>query len=142
MHAIYRPRRGRAPELAGSREPVSPDLLVLQHYPQHRWLDHRLDRFHPRSRGATCLRYAESRPDFPSPPRVAVFLIEETWRRYGIPIALTECTCTAIPRAHRLVVHALDRRSGSAATALSSALHPWSLLGLSLETLCTSIPTM
>jgi len=122
-----------------------PDILGLNHYPRsNRWLDHRLDQFHPAFHGgngrmryadvAACDTHLAAQPSLLS-------LLEETWRRYKTPIAVTE-------------VHIYDHPDGQAAwwrAALEAAqlatnrgipvagVTVWSLLGsFDWDTLCTS----
>ncbi|MGC5221612.1 family 1 glycosylhydrolase [Micromonospora sp. DT81.3] len=122
-----------------------PDILGLNHYPRsNRWLDHRLDQFHPAFHGgngrkryadvAACDTHLASQPSLLS-------LIDEAWRRYETPIAITE-------------VHIYDHFEGQAAwwrAALAAAevaahrgipvagVTVWSLLGsFDWDTLCTT----
>jgi dTDP-4-dehydrorhamnose reductase len=122
-----------------------PDILGLNHYPRsNRWLDHRLDQFHPAFHGGNGrMRYADVAAcdtHFASQPSL-LSLIEEAWRRYETPIAVTE-------------VHIYDQSEGQAAwwrAALAAAetatrrgipvagVTVWSILGsFDWDTLCTT----
>jgi dTDP-4-dehydrorhamnose reductase len=71
-----------------------PDLIGINHYvTSERWLDERLDRYPPHTHGGNGRhQYADvesvrAHPDGLTGPRA---LLGEAWKRYGIPIAVTE----------------------------------------------------
>ena len=74
--------------------PCPPDVIGVNYYvTSERWLDHRVDRYPGRARGAprapsssTSSRSASWRRRRRRSPRCS----QETWQRYGIPVAVTE----------------------------------------------------
>lgn len=85
----------RPDELAWFQDNIcSPDIIGVNYYiTSERWLDHRTDRYHP----GCCndyggLKHADihaSRALATPTPGIGP-LLEETWERYGLPIAVTE----------------------------------------------------
>jgi dTDP-4-dehydrorhamnose reductase len=122
-----------------------PDVIGINHYPRsNRWLDHRLELFHPSTYGGNDnIRYADvAQADIPlmSPPSVAS-IIRESWRRYSIPVALTEVHIPgdAITRIEwwndAVRAAAAVNRSGGDVRAVTT----WSLLGsFDWDSLCTT----
>jgi dTDP-4-dehydrorhamnose reductase len=122
-----------------------PDILGLNHYPRsNRWLDHRLDLFHPVFHGGNGFkRYADVAAcdtDVATSPTL-LSLLEEVWRRYETPMAVTEVHIYGEPG----VQSAWWRAAMDAAEAATTSGIPvaavtmWSLLGsFDWDTLCTT----
>ncbi|MFE8583610.1 dTDP-4-dehydrorhamnose reductase [Sphingomonas sp. NCPPB 2930] len=115
--------------------PCPPDIVGVNHYlTSDRFLDHRLQRYPPRSHGGNARRaYADVeaiRVLDPPPPGLAGAL-REAWDRYGVPLAVTEVHngCTREEQL-RWAAEAWDgcallRREGVDIRAVTA----WSLLG-------------
>lgn len=137
---------GRPAELARLADhPCPPDVVGLNHYPRsNRWLDHRQS-LHPvathggngRQRYADVAAFEAPGADVPD----LSSLIGEAWRRYGIPVAVTEVhvpgdTAGQVAWWNEAVAAAEEARAeGTDVTAVTT----WSLLGsYDWDTLCTS----
>jgi dTDP-4-dehydrorhamnose reductase len=116
-------------------EPCPPDVLGLNHYvTSDRFLDHRIERYpHARHGGNDERRYADIeavRVVQPGPDLVAGAL-DETWRRYRLPIAVTEahlgCTREEQMRWFQEVWSAASGANESGADV--RAVTAWALLG-------------
>jgi dTDP-4-dehydrorhamnose reductase len=118
-----------------SEHPCPPDVIGANYYvTSERWLDHRVERFADRPRG----RHADTEfVDVESvrvlalpAPQIAA-LLEETWARYGIPIAITEAHIDAGRQDQLRWLHEIWRaaQSARAAGADVRAVTAWSLLG-------------
>ena len=87
---------GLAGRLAAiAADPCPPDVLGVNHYlSSERFLDHRVDRYPLHRRGGNGRQdYADVeavRAVAPGPLGLER-LLEQTWERYGLPIAVTEC---------------------------------------------------
>ncbi len=77
-----------------AEDPCPPDIIGVNHYlTSDRFLDHRLQRYPPRSHGGNARRaYAdvEAIRVLDPPPPGLVGALREAWDRYGTPIAVTE----------------------------------------------------
>jgi dTDP-4-dehydrorhamnose reductase len=125
--------------------PCPPDILGINHYLRsNRWLDHRLDLFDPVTHGGNgFLRYADvAAADTPLATQAPLSsLIEHTWRRYEIPVALTEVHIFGAPEEQvAWWRYALESAQIAAQKgAVVRAITTWSLLGsFDWDTLCTS----
>lgn len=124
-----------------------PDVVGINHYPRsNRWLDHRLELFSPTHHGGNgIVRYADCACSDTAHATAAPLasLIDEAWRRYGIPIALTEVhvhgdTDEQVAWWQHAVASAEAAREAGADVR---AVTTWSLLGsFDWNTLCTSDP--
>jgi dTDP-4-dehydrorhamnose reductase len=115
--------------------PSPPDVVGLNYYvTSDRVLDHRLDRYPPRCHGGNgTLRYADVEA-----VRVRrrglvghrTHLLE-AWRRYGLPVALTEVqlACTREEQARWLLEAWRGAQAARADGADVVAVTPWALLG-------------
>ena len=116
-------------------DPCPPDVVGVNHYlTSDRFLDHRLRRYPARTHGGNRqTRYADVeavRVLEPPPPGLAGTL-REAWRRYGIPVAITEVHngCTRDEQM-RWIAAAWDSASALRAEGVAvEALTAWSLLG-------------
>jgi dTDP-4-dehydrorhamnose reductase len=124
--------------------PCPPDVLGINHYVRsNRWLDHRLALFDPGTHGGNgILRYADvARADTPLATQTHLSsILEQAWRRYEIPIALTEVHIFG--DAHEQSAwweYAMESaRSAMRRGADIRAVTTWSLLGsFDWDTLCT-----
>ena len=97
-HAFWEPiaRHGLARRLRAILDaPCPPDVVGVNHYlTSERFLDHRAERYPMSRRGGNGeVPYADVeavRAVAPSPMGLER-LVEATWRRYGLPMAVTEC---------------------------------------------------
>ena len=85
--------RRRLAEIAA--DPCPPDIIGVNHYvTSDRFLDHRLERY-PQDRhgGNAHIRFAdvEAVRVLDPPPGGLGLALEGAWRRYGLPVAVTEC---------------------------------------------------
>jgi dTDP-4-dehydrorhamnose reductase len=96
-HAVGLPARvrRRPKNCCGSSDnPCPPDIIGVNYYvTSERWLDHRVERY-PESRRTTVPRHSPRRHRMPAraghaDPGIGP-LLQETWDRYGLPIAITE----------------------------------------------------
>jgi dTDP-4-dehydrorhamnose reductase len=115
--------------------PCPPDVVGMNHYlTSERFLDHRVDRYPPYRRGGNdYVAYAdvEAVRVMNPPPAGLAGLLEQTWDRYGLPLAVTEAhngctreeqmrwTLEAWRAAERLKARGADVRAVTA----------WALLG-------------
>lgn len=77
-----------------AEHPCPPDVIGINYYvTSERWLDHRPERFPGHEAGLVdgrpCVDMEAAR-SMASPPGGAAPLLEEAWRRYGLPLAITE----------------------------------------------------
>lgn len=74
--------------------PCPPDIIGVNYYvTSERWIDHRVDRFPERCKGAiyeTPVADIEAARALATPTPGIAPLLQETWERYGLPIAITE----------------------------------------------------
>ncbi len=123
-------------------DPCPPDVIGVNHYlTSERFLDHRIDRYPPHRRGGNdFIAYADVeavRVMSPGPVGLAG-LMEQTWDRYGLPLAVTEAhngcsreeqmrwTLEAWRAAERLRERGADVRAVTAWALLGS--HDWNSL--------------
>ncbi len=116
-------------------DPCPPDVIGLNHYlTSDRFLDHRVDDYPPeRVGGNEFMRYADVeavRAVLPAPDGLEGAL-GEAWRRYGLPVAVTEshngCTREEQVRWIREAWEAAQRLRGRGADVC--AVTAWALLG-------------
>jgi dTDP-4-dehydrorhamnose reductase len=123
-------------ELAWFREnPTPPDVVGINHYlTSERFLDTRVRRYPPRQRGRNAYqRYADVeavrvRRGGVAGPRA---LLAEAWRRYGLPLAVTEVhlDCTREEQL-RWLAEVWDAAEGLAACGVDvRAVTVWAMLG-------------
>ncbi|HEU4883457.1 MAG TPA: SDR family oxidoreductase [Longimicrobium sp.] len=123
-------------ELAFFREnPTPPDVVGINHYlTSERFLDTRVRRYPPHQRGGNAFqRYADVEAvrvlrGGVAGPRA---LLEEAWRRYGLPLAVTEVHlgCTREEQL-RWLAEVWDAADGLAARGVDvRAVTVWALLG-------------
>ena len=116
-------------------DPCPPDVIGINHYlTSDRFLDHRLHRYPAKTHGAnTHDRYADVeavRVLEPPPPGLAG-TVREAWKRYGIPLALTEIHngCTRDEQM-RWLADGWDTAEELRADGVAvEAVTAWSLLG-------------
>jgi dTDP-4-dehydrorhamnose reductase len=89
-------RLGFGPRLdAIAADAYPPDVVGMNHYAtSDRWLDHRLDRHPPRLHGGNGrIAYADTEAvrARPEPPHGWAAHLRTLWRRYRLPLAVTEC---------------------------------------------------
>ena len=127
------------------QNPCPPDILGMNHYLRsNRWLDHRLDLFDPAFHGGNgFIRYADvAAADTPRATQAPLTsLIEQTWQRYEIPVALTEVHIFGASEEQvAWWEYALESAQSAAAQGADvRAITTWSLLGsFDWDTLCTS----
>jgi len=96
-HALWdylRDSGGTAAEIRWFAEnPCRPDIIGVNHYvTSDRWLDHRLHRYPRRCSGAPRPEFVdiESVRVLATPVPTIASLLDEAWRRYAIPLAVTE----------------------------------------------------
>lgn len=115
--------------------PCPPDIIGLNHYlSSERYLDHELGRYPPETHGGNAhYRYADVlasrvRAEGPAGPAE---IFRETWERYRIPLAVTECQngCTREEQIRWLweVWHSAERSRAEGIDVRAVTL--WSLLG-------------
>jgi UDP-galactopyranose mutase len=115
--------------------PAPPSVVGLNYYvTSDRFLDHRLDRQPPSSHGGNGRqRYADVAavrvPEVGLRGHAAVLL--EAWRRYGLPVAITEAhlVCTREEQMRWLVDGWQGAREAAAGGADVRAVTAWALLG-------------
>lgn len=147
LHSYLTATGGADPRLLSwlVQNPCPPQVVGINHYPRsNRWLDHRLERYHPADHGGNgIIRYADvAASDTPNAPDPAFStLIGKAWSRYNIPVALTEVHVHDTPPGQVAWWHtALDAAlTAQDAGADLTAVTTWSLLGsFDWDTLCTS----
>ncbi|HSC62819.1 MAG TPA: sugar nucleotide-binding protein, partial [Caldimonas sp.] len=115
--------------------PCPPDIIGANYYvTSERWLDHRVERYPGRARGGPPeAEYVdiESVRVLATPAPAIASLLQETWQRYGIPIAVTEAHIDAgredqLRWLFEIWRAAEDARAGGADVRAVTA---WSLLG-------------
>jgi dTDP-4-dehydrorhamnose reductase len=122
-----------------------PDVIGINHYRRsNRWLDHRLALFDPALHGGNgLLRYADvAASDTPLAVQPHLTgLMEQAWRRYETPVALTEVHIYGDAfEQSAWWAYAIDSASGAQDEGAEvCAVTSWSLLGsFDWDTLCTS----
>ena len=138
-HPLYRflIRSGATPdELKILRDhPTPPSVVGLNYYTtSDRFLDHRLDRYPEALHGGNGrIRYADVEAVRVRPRGIAGHraVLMEAWRRYRIPVALTEVHlgCTREEQLRWLHDAWQGAREAAAAGADVAAITPWALLG-------------
>jgi dTDP-4-dehydrorhamnose reductase len=131
-------------ELAGFREePCPPDLLGINHYvSSERFLDERLEHYPAHVHGGNGRHaYADvEAPRVPVPLAGPRALLVEAWRRYGLPLAVTEAHmgCTREEQMRWLVQVWRAATAARADGADLRAVTVWSLLGaFDWNSMCT-----
>ena len=127
---------------AGAREilwfaqhPCPPDIVGVNYYvTSERWLDHRVERFPDRPRGehqGTEYVDIESVRVLAMPAPQIASLLQESWQRYRLPIAITEAHIDAGREDQLRWLHEIWRAAQSARDAGADvrAVTAWSLLG-------------
>jgi len=118
-----------------AENPCPPDVIGVNYYvTSERWLDHRVERYPDRPRGgAPDAEFVdiESVRVLAMPAPAIASLLQETWQRYRIPVAVTEAHIDAgredqLRWLHEIWGAALSAR---AAGADVRAVTAWSLLG-------------
>ena len=115
--------------------PPTPSVLGLNYYlTSDRFLDHRLDRYPNHLHGGSGhLRYADAEAVRTRRRGIAGHRrhLLDAWRRYGIPVALTEVhlACTREEQMRWLDEAWRGAHEAAAAGAQVAAITPWALLG-------------
>ncbi|MEO5843548.1 MAG: sugar nucleotide-binding protein [Caldimonas sp.] len=115
--------------------PCPPDVIGTNYYvTSERWLDHRVERYPGRPRGgAPEAPYVdlESVRVLATPAPAIASLLQETWQRYGIPVAVTEAHIDAGREDQMRWLVEIWRAAQSARDAGADvrAVTAWSLLG-------------
>jgi len=115
--------------------PCPPDIVGVNYYvTSERWLDHRVERFADRPRGVhNGSEYVdiESVRVLAMPAPAIASLLQETWQRYRLPIAITEVHIDAGREDQLRWLHEIWRaaQTARAAGADIRAVTAWSLLG-------------
>jgi len=115
--------------------PCPPDLIGVNYYvTSERWLDHRVERYPGRTRGgAPDAEFVdiESVRVLATPAPAIASLLQETWQRYGIPVAVTEAHIDAGREDQLRWLLEIWRAAQSAREAGADvrAVTAWSLLG-------------
>ena len=118
-----------------AENPCPPDVIGVNYYvTSERWLDHRVDRYPGRPRGgAPELPFVdiESVRVLATPAPAIASLLQETWQRYRIPIAVTEAHIDAGREDQLRWLHEIWRGAHAARDAGADvrAVTAWSLLG-------------
>jgi dTDP-4-dehydrorhamnose reductase len=116
-------------------EPTTPSIIGLNYYlTSDRFLDHRLDRYPPRLRGGNGeLQYADAEAVRTRARGIAGHRhhLLDAWRRYRIPVALTEVhlACTREEQLRWLHEAWRGAHGATAAGAHVVAITTWALLG-------------
>jgi dTDP-4-dehydrorhamnose reductase len=116
-------------------EPTRPSVVGLNYYlTSDRFLDHRLDRYPAHLHGGNGeLRYADAEAVRARPRGIVGHRqhLLEAWRRYHIPVALTEIhlACTREEQMRWLHEGWIGAQQAAAAGARVVAITPWALLG-------------
>ena len=115
--------------------PTPPSVVGLNYYlTSDRFLDHRLDRYPAHLHGGNGkIRYADAEAVRARPRGIHGHraLLIEAWKRYGIPVALTEVhlACTREEQLRWLHEAWLGAREAAEQGARVAAITPWALLG-------------
>jgi dTDP-4-dehydrorhamnose reductase len=119
-----------------AEHPCPPDVVGVNYYvTSERWVDHRVDRYPGRPRGvhagSTEFVDIESVRVLAVPAPQLAALLQETWARYGIPIAITEAHIDAGREDQLRWLHEIWRAAEDARAAGADvrAVTAWSLLG-------------
>ena len=118
-----------------AEHPCPPDVIGVNYYvTSERWLDHRVERYPDRPRGgAPDAEFVdiESVRVLAMPAPAIASLLQETWQRYGIPVAVTEAHIDAGREDQLRWLLEIWRAalSARAAGADVRAVTAWSLLG-------------
>ena len=137
-HALhgYLSRLGFADRLARiAGDPCPPDIIGVNHYPtSERFLDDQVGRYEPRDVGGNGVhRYADVEAVRLSAAGVCGFqpLLAETWARYRLPVAITECHngCTREEQLRWLTEAWRAARQARQDGCEIVAVTAWSLLG-------------
>ena len=112
--------------------PCPPDVVGVNYYvTSERWLDHRVDRYPGRGPGDSEFVDIESVRVVATPAPALASLLQETWQRYGLPVAVTEAHIDAGREDQLRWLLEIWRAAQSArATGVDvRAVTAWSLLG-------------
>ena len=118
-----------------AEHPCPPDVIGVNYYvTSERWLDHRVERYPDRPRGGAPdgeFVDIESVRVLAMPAPAIASLLQETWQRYGIPVAVTEAHIDAGREDQLRWLLEIWRAalSARAAGADVRAVTAWSLLG-------------